>query len=207
MWSIMLLPNIPHYTLIENQCWRWQCAPSCGFYCAKECKFLVFATPFQINWASSVNWMSARNFSHGCSCSQNCICLAQSLSKRWCFEDDMNKNYYGAKFSVLVSVLHPLSRKVCIYLLDLCQNINFFYAMVFVFFICSWKGISLLQKPHMECILAYFSLVNILGILRTPSYRDAAHRVSTAISQDSAEIEPKLQHWQLASLVRNTVMA
>lgn len=36
-------------------------------------------------------------------------------------------------------------------------------------------------------MLAYFSLVNMLGILTTPPYCNQAHSHSTAISQDSTE--------------------
>jgi len=39
----------------------------------------------------------------------------------------------------------------------------------------------------MEHMLEYFSLVNMLGILQTPSYCHQAHSHSTAISQDSTE--------------------
>jgi len=53
-----------HISYEYRQCWKWQCATSSGFPCAKECMFLMFVIPLQLNWAPSMNRMSARNISH-----------------------------------------------------------------------------------------------------------------------------------------------
>ena len=54
-----------------------------------------------------------------------------------CFEDDTNKNHYGAKFSTTVSVLHQFSWKFCKHLYlgfaGLKPEHHPFHAMVFIF--------------------------------------------------------------------------
>jgi len=58
-----------------------------------------------------MNRMSARNFSDMVAATYKIVFVWCHLSVRviLCFEDDMNKDHYAAKFCTPVSVLHQLS--------------------------------------------------------------------------------------------------
>ena len=53
MWQNQGIACSPHHMWTENMCSKWDRFIWCGFFCARECEFLVPLTPCRVNWGHS----------------------------------------------------------------------------------------------------------------------------------------------------------